>query len=60
MDPLIEQLSTVLMDAYAALPVQDQEGPLGDKISAVLHDVQRARTTQRNECAASPELAGAR
>lgn len=28
------------MDAYDALPVQDQEGPLGDQISAVLHDAQ--------------------
>jgi hypothetical protein len=40
MDSLIDQLSQVLMDAYAALPVQDQEGPLGEKISAVLHEVQ--------------------
>lgn len=35
---LIDCLSRALMDAYDALPAQDQEGPLGDQISAVLHD----------------------
>jgi hypothetical protein len=41
MDIFIEQLSRILMEAYAALPLQDQEGPLGEKISAMLHDLQR-------------------
>jgi hypothetical protein len=41
MDIFIEQLSRILMEAYAALPLQDQEGPLGEKISAMRHDLQR-------------------
>ena len=46
---LIDELTAVLMQAYQALPVQDQEGSLGDLISEKLHDVQRYYFTQAYE-----------
>jgi hypothetical protein len=38
---LIYDLVVTLMEAYQALPVQDQEGPLGEQIHGVMHTAQR-------------------
>lgn len=35
---VIEHLTRALMAAYQALPVQEQEGPLGDQIHAAMHE----------------------
>src|ERR1700741_4930386 len=37
---LIDSLARALMDAYHHLPVQEQEGPLGEQINSVLHESQ--------------------
>ena len=61
LDPttLIDSLSRVLMDAYDALPIQDQEGPLGDQISAILHEAQHPHTPLPPSLAQRQALAAA-
>ncbi|HEX6827097.1 MAG TPA: hypothetical protein VF077_12340 [Nitrospiraceae bacterium] len=35
---LLAHLARLLREAYEALPAQDQDGPLGDRIIAALHE----------------------
>jgi len=43
---LIRHLTQALINAYAALPVAEQEGPLGEHINHVLHEVHHVRRVQ--------------
>jgi hypothetical protein len=63
---LLDDLLRALMDAYDALPVQEQEGPLGDQITILvqeghrfLHDRERqpeeeTRGRARGDCLTMP------